>query len=137
METLIQKQNIRLGKGWKVDRHQLFEIEPDNSYELASVAKYFTTNLFQANNGTFTVDLGFYGTYHQDRAGSYAIYLIRGDFYEGEILEKVSTRTQTDAVMCLEEYMRDANNGEFSHGFEKLMQQMKSLPVTQRLLNLF
>ena len=137
MKPTIIKQKIGLGIGWRVLHHSFFSLEPDNQYATLEVAKYFTENLFRATNGTFTIDMGFYGTYHQNRAGTYAIYLIRGDFDSGEILAKVKTRSQADAVAQLESFTQAANQGEYANGIEKLLNQMRDLSIAQKLFNLF
>ncbi|MFT5916741.1 MAG: hypothetical protein ACI81T_003251 [Bacteroidia bacterium] len=137
----IKLQKVRTGSGWQVTRHDFFAIAPENALPIVKVQDYFTENLFQATNGNFTVDLGFYGTYHQNRDGNFVIYLIKGDFYTGELLEKVTTRSKEEAVLFLEQYMKNVNKGVYFKkeglGFGDLIYKFKNLSVSRSIFNLF
>ena len=123
----VKIQQIKSVRNWTVTRHELFNIAPDNALPITKAQDFFTENLFQATNGNFTVDLGFYGTYHQNRDGNFVIYLIKGDFYTGELLEKVTTRSKEEAVAYLEQYMKNVN--------KRLYRKMEGLEMGEMLYN--
>lgn len=109
----IHKHPFLIGKGWKVAWNNFYRIEPDNKFPMTEVAGYFSEHLFMAQNDQFMIDVGFHGTYHLNREGHYSLYLIKGDYYKGELLEKRIFRSQLQTANLLQDLLIQVSKNRF------------------------
>lgn len=109
----IHKLKFRYTEGWIVSQDKFFSIEPNNSLPLGEVAGYFNEHLFQGLYGDFVIDVGFHGTYHLDRVGRFSIYLLKGNFYKGELLEKRIFENTAQAAACVQELIDKVSQGAY------------------------
>ncbi len=109
----IHKLQFRLAKGWVVAQDNFYKIEPDNKLPIGKVYGYFSEHLFQARYGTYVIDVGFYGTYHLNREGHFGLYLIKGDFQQGILLEKHNCRSMSQMNNLLQALIDQVTEGAY------------------------
>jgi hypothetical protein len=109
----IHKLRFRVKEPWQVVQDAFYNIEPDNTLPLGKVAGYFSEHLFQGLYGDFVIDAGFFGTYHLDRTGHFGIYLLKGNFYEGELLEKRIFRSSAKASAFVQGLITLVTEGKY------------------------
>jgi hypothetical protein len=113
----LKFDNNQILKCLDVRRNELYDLEPDNQLPLETAEAYFSEDLLQFAKGNYLIDLGLYGNYANNRSGEYKLFLIRGDFLKGELLELIKSRslikiaTRIDFYINLPEHILDSIKG--------------------------
>jgi hypothetical protein len=111
----VPRLSLNIPKGWEVNLHNFFEVDPRFPYPQEVIADHLSQYLFQATStcGKYTIDVGFYGEYDLTRKGTFTVYLIRGDFHKGELLEKYRFEQHQPVVECVNKLMNLVVNGAY------------------------
>lgn len=97
-------KELHIPKEWKIYKNDFINLEPTNNIDIDKVWDYFQEDLFQANFKDFFIDLGFYGTYLENRNGFFKLIIAKGDFGSGELYEKFISRSTDEIKEKIEFY---------------------------------
>ena len=89
---------------WTVEQNNFIDLEPDNNFDIDLVAENFVEDILQATLNGYIIDLGFYGSYYENRNGFFKLLVIKGDFLQGELFETFISRSTDDIAAKLNKY---------------------------------
>ena len=89
---------------WTIKRNNFIDLEPDNNFEIDLVAENFVEDILQATFDDYIIDLGFYGNYNENKNGFFKVFVIKGDFLQGELFETFISRSIEDIAAKLNKY---------------------------------
>lgn len=82
--------------GWTVNSNNFLDIDPDNNFTIEDVESVFKEDIFQVGHNGYLIDLGFYGNYSDNRSGFFRLYVIKGDFLKGVLMESFISRSKEE-----------------------------------------
>ncbi len=100
----FQHKELKIPACWEVFNNNFLDIEPDNKYPIDEVFYHFDEDILWADYNGYFIDLGFYGSYLNDRNGFFKIIVAKGDFQNGELYEIFISRSTGDIKEKLNYY---------------------------------
>lgn len=110
-QQTIELQPLKISDRWTVGKHEFYAIDPDGNVEGDNTFWMFSEDLLQIEMDDYVLDLGWYG----DEDGAYCLYLIRGNFLTGELLEKFKTRDRQKVVARLNDITKAVETGQLDN----------------------
>lgn len=109
--TFKHKQ-LDIPDSWKILKNDFLNLEPDNNYPIDDVFYHFDEDILNVTYKDFSVDLGFYGGYLNDRNGFFKIVVFKGDFNDGEFFEFFISRSTDEIRDKLNSYFKAIPAGQ-------------------------
>ena len=114
MDTSHQKANLQslnISEGWTVRQHEFYDIDPEGNVENDDTFWMFSEDLLQIEMDGYVLDLGWYG----EQDGNYCLYLIRGNFLTGDLLEKFQSRDRRTIQARIKTLADAVTSGRFDN----------------------
>ncbi len=100
---------------WKVIKNHFMDLEPDNTHPIDDVFFVFDEDILYATYKDYSIDLGFYGGYTNDRAGFFKVVIFKGDFNYGEYFEFFISRSTDEIKNKLNFYFKSIPEGKLDN----------------------
>lgn len=114
-DQIFKLKQLQIPESWTIVKNDFVDIEPDNSYPIDEVFYHFDEDILYATYTDYSIDLGFYGGYLNDRKGFFKIVVFKGDFNDGEFFEFFFSRSTDKIKDKLNFYFTAIPNGQLDN----------------------
>jgi hypothetical protein len=104
LTSKFRHKELLIQNCWTIKQNNFIDLEPDNKFDIGVVAHNFGEDILQATFNEYVIDLGFYGNYYDNRNGFFKLFVIKGDFLQGELFEAFISRSTEDIKHKLDIY---------------------------------
>lgn len=109
---MYNKFVFNLPKGWKIFKNDFYQIDlSDDAIPEKDkfIWIYYNEDILLIEKNDFHLDLGWYG----EENGEYCIHFFKGNWLNGELLEKYSSRESKKIAARIQEILVAFENGDF------------------------
>jgi hypothetical protein len=112
--TFKHKQ-LDIPDSWTIHKNDFLDLEPDNSFPIDEVFHHFDEDILNATYKDYCIDLGFLGSYLNDRKGFFKIVVFKGGFHNAEFFELFISRSTDEIRDKLNLYFKAIPTGQLDN----------------------
>lgn len=118
MTPKYQLQKLDIPSDWTVWQNEFYDIDPQGNASAGDkfLFVYACEDLLQIGKEPYVLDLGWYGSDDlSDKHTGYCISLLKGNWLDGELLEKFCSKDKQTIADKIQEFIRAVDGNEYDN----------------------